>query len=247
MFSIRSAARALFSTRSAARAFIARACSECGAAAAPADLVFCASCPAVLTPPLAANDESPVAAAAAAPLYDLFGLGAPRFALDVALLTERYRGLQKRLHPDVFCGARDEQVDAALQQSAWVNAAYGDLMRPYSRARHLLATHGVALASEETGPEVVDPSLLMHVMEVREDLEAARGAGDDDAVERIGEANRDALESTKMELAALFDDALEESGEVGGCDLNAALRATTRLRYLTTIHNEVYSLVDADA
>jgi len=216
-----------------------RACSECGAVAVATDHIFCGSCPAVLepAPPLMSTAEGAVATE---PLFDLFDLGAPCFALDLALLTERYRGLQKRLHPDVFSRASDAQIDAALKQSARVNDAYGELQRPYSRARHLLATRGVALDGEETLMD--NPELLMHVMDVREDLECARGGGNDAAVETIGLENRAAMDAVIDELADLFDSVGEE-----GCDLNAARRATTRLRYLTTIHNEVYSLVDADA
>ena len=209
-----------------------RACSECGTVAVVTDHIFCGSCPAVLepAPPLTAAE----------PLFDLFDLGAPRFALNLALLTERYRSLQKRLHPDVFSRASDAQIDAALRQSARINDAYGELQRPYSRARHLLATRGVALDREETLMD--NPELLMHVMEVREELESARGGGNDAAVEKIGAENRAAMDAVIDELADLFDSTEEED-----CDVDAARRVTTRLRYLTTIHNEVYSLVDADA
>ena len=66
--------------------------------------------------------------------FTLFGL-AERFALDTALLDQRRRELQVRVHPDRFAAQGAAAQRIAMQWSVRVNQAYRRLKDPLLRAK----------------------------------------------------------------------------------------------------------------
>ncbi len=107
--------------------------------------------------------------------FDLFGL--PRqFALDKAVLTERYRDLQRQVHPDRFAGASDQERRLSVQRAAVINDAFNTLKSPLERGRYLLRLHGHEV--DEENNTAMDPMFLMEQMELREALEGVRGSAD---------------------------------------------------------------------
>ena len=107
--------------------------------------------------------------------FALFGLPAA-FAVDTALLSERYRGLLATLHPDRFASASDHERRLSMQASTLVNEAYRTLEDPLARARYLLQLH-----SDEVGSDTEttsDAAFLMEQMELRETLAEAKGQAD---------------------------------------------------------------------
>jgi molecular chaperone HscB len=100
--------------------------------------------------------------------FELFGLGSPRFGLDLAQVEKRYFELQRELHPDRVSAS---ERPAAIQKSADVNQGYHVLKSPLKRAQHLLALHGIHVNTDNDTVKP-DTALLTEIMDLRERLAA---------------------------------------------------------------------------
>ena len=107
--------------------------------------------------------------------FQLFGVPA-RFDLDTVALEERYRELQREVHPDRFAAASQAEQRVSMQLATRVNEAYQTLRSPLLRAGYLLALNGVDPEFETN--TAMPPEFLADQMEKREALEAAAAAGD---------------------------------------------------------------------
>ncbi|MEK6748047.1 MAG: Fe-S protein assembly co-chaperone HscB [Pseudomonadota bacterium] len=105
--------------------------------------------------------------------FALFGLPVA-FALDTAVLTARYRDLQRAVHPDKFIQASEAERVLAVRQAARINDAYQHLKTPLARAQYLLTLHGHGLVAEHA--TLKDPEFLLEQMELREALSEADSA-----------------------------------------------------------------------
>ena len=106
--------------------------------------------------------------------FELFELP-QRYALDLALLEERYRERSRHWHPDRFSRAPAAERVAVLARATDLNEAYRVLRSEARRAQYLLKLHGVDVAKE--GPNnslAVDPEFLGAILELREELVEAR-------------------------------------------------------------------------
>lgn len=141
--------------------------------------------------------------------FELFGLPVT-FDVDAADLASRYRELQRRFHPDRFASATETERRLSLQMTAQLNAAYQTLRDVVARGRYLLALQGV-----DTGEETdtaMDPGFLMEQMELRENLDEARSAGN--RGERLGALHQqveDLFEARSADLRLQFSQATDES------------------------------------
>jgi molecular chaperone HscB len=100
-------------------------------------------------------------------------LGFPRrFALDAAELERAYLAHSRALHPDYHVAGSSADLEASLELSAAVNEAYNTLRDPFARAEHLLALAGGPSAAEL---RTMPAAFLGEMLELREELEAARG------------------------------------------------------------------------
>ena len=100
--------------------------------------------------------------------FELLGLPTD-FIIDLGALSDRYRQLQKVVHPDRFVNASDLEKRQSIQHSVQINEAYQTLKNPITRAQYLLSLRGVELdAQKET---TCDTLFLMEQMELREKLE----------------------------------------------------------------------------
>ena len=106
--------------------------------------------------------------------FELFGLEL-EFELDLSSLSERYRDLQRAVHPDKFANASDQDRRLSVQQATQVNEAYQTLKSPLLRARYLLELQGVDLDDTDTS---MDPMFLMEQIELRESLAGIAGQSD---------------------------------------------------------------------
>ena len=102
--------------------------------------------------------------------FQLFGLPR-RFAVDMAALDERYRELQREVHPDRFATGSDAEKRLSVQRATLINEAYQTLKAPLSRVRYLLESAGIDAAIETNTAMPAD--FLMQQMEWRESLEEA--------------------------------------------------------------------------
>jgi molecular chaperone HscB len=107
--------------------------------------------------------------------FEIFGLPVD-FSLDTSTLTERYRELQKAVHPDRFSNASDRDRRLAVQQAALINEALETLKSPLKRARYLLQLNGVKFDDEKETH--MDPEFLMEQMELREAVSDVRQQSD---------------------------------------------------------------------
>jgi len=107
--------------------------------------------------------------------FELFGLPV-RYALDTQQLAERYRELQRVLHPDRHASAGDRERRLSVQQAARINDAYQTLKSPLQRARYLLQLKGIEFDDERETH--LDPEFLMEQMELREGLGGIREQAD---------------------------------------------------------------------
>jgi len=130
--------------------------------------------------------------------FEIFGL-TPGFAIDLALLTGRYRELQRLVHPDKYAHGSDQERRLAVQMAANINDAFRTLKDPVERALYLLRLQAIAV-DDETARRL-DPGFLMEQMELREALGEVRSSTH--AVQDLSKifATIDMLE--KQTLAAL--------------------------------------------
>ena len=146
--------------------------------------------------------------------------GFPRkLNLDTAALEKEFYALSRKLHPDVFGKAEEQERSWSLEQSSMLNDAYRTLKDPIKRTQYLLRLEGVELeeqskqatekarASGELKKQVVPPDLLEEVFELNmhlEELRAQKKIGEDDPalLEEIGKA--------KLSLEEKYDALLNE-------------------------------------
>jgi molecular chaperone HscB len=110
--------------------------------------------------------------------FELFEIP-QRFDVDVAELANRYRELQKAVHPDKFANAGEQQKLLAISKTAQVNDGYQTLKDPIRRAEHMLLLRGVDIDNEST--TMKDSGFLMQQLEWREALAELRDSDDIDA------------------------------------------------------------------
>ncbi|NNF96952.1 MAG: Fe-S protein assembly co-chaperone HscB [Halobacteria archaeon] len=107
--------------------------------------------------------------------FELFGLPVA-FDVDAQQLAERYRELQRALHPDRYANASDRERRLSIQHAAQVNEAFQTLKSSLRRARYLLQLKGVEFDDEKETH--LDPAFLMEQMELREALADVRTEAD---------------------------------------------------------------------
>jgi molecular chaperone HscB len=156
----------------------------------------------------------------ASPVDYFMFFGFPRkLDLDTAALEREFYALSRRLHPDVFAQAEEQERTWSLEQSSMLNDAYRTLKDPIKRTEYLLRLEGVELeeqskqatekarATGELKKQVVPPDLLEEVFELNmhlEELRAQKKMGEDDPalLEEIGKAKL----SLEEKYDALFNE-----------------------------------------
>ncbi|KAL9098480.1 MAG: hypothetical protein Q9187_009656, partial [Circinaria calcarea] len=136
------------------------------------------------------------------------------FTIDARELRKEFLKLQAQAHPDRHQGENKARAEGT---SALINEAYKTLQNPLLRAQYLLSLRGINVAEDETA-RVEDPELLMQVLEMREDIEAAEEEAD---LAPMKEAN-----DTKIEASVkVIEDAFKAD------DMMAAKEEAVKLRY----------------
>lgn len=170
--------------------------------------------------------------------FDVLGLP-PAFDLDPKLIEQRYRDLQRALHPDRFTQASASERRASLSRAVSVNDAYRVLRDELKRAEALFVRLGGEIS--ERGGQAADPGLLMEVMELREQLSDTKARGDaaarDKLTREVRALDRQTIDALRGALSALA------AGDASARDATA--RALSRLRYYRRFLDEVAVLEDA--
>lgn len=159
--------------------------------------------------------------------FALFRLPA-EFRVPLAELEERYREVQRAVHPDRFATASGRERRLSLQWSARINEAYQVLKTPLLRAKHL-----IRLAGHEIGAEdniVMDAAFLEEQMEWRGAAAEARANRDRHALETLLQRLRSALLACYEALASTLDEAR---------DYPAAASQTRQLMFLEKLERDI--------
>lgn len=154
--------------------------------------------------------------------FEVLGIGEV-FAVDTKSLTQIFRKLQAKLHPDKFSLATETEKQYALDHSSVINKAYRCLLNPVERALYLLDLAGQPL---HEGQIDLDPEFLMEIMEVNEELAEATNK---EAVADIGLKNQKILDDLLMEA----DDAFSRN------DIQTARSVVAKVKYYHNIYLKV--------
>ncbi len=128
--------------------------------------------------------------------------------LDLAALEHEFHRLSRRVHPDRFARAGDNERQWSLADTALLNDAYRTLKDPLRRTEYLLKLEGAEIGEEHSGRDKKDPSrvpadLLEEVFDLNMQLEEMRMA------RKMGETDTDlqaSLEQAKMKFDVLLED-----------------------------------------
>jgi molecular chaperone HscB len=161
--------------------------------------------------------------------FVLFGLP-ERFAQDRTTLDQRWKDLQRQVHPDRFAADAAVAQRLAMQWSVRINEAYQRLKQPLRRAAYLCELRGAPIRAEDN--TAMPPAFLMQQMEWREALDDARGA---DELQALAEQTREATRGWLDQVAT----ALDQEG-----DAARAAQAVRALMFVERFASEVEDKLD---
>jgi molecular chaperone HscB len=134
--------------------------------------LFCPACGKIQPPPSASY-------------FQVFGLE-PRFQIDLSALEAEFHRLSRKVHPDRFARAGENERQWSLADTALLNDAYRTLKDPLQRTEYLLKLSGAEIGEEHAGrnrtehsqadPSRVPADLLEEVFELNMQLEEMRMA-----------------------------------------------------------------------
>ena len=151
------------------------------------------------------------------------------FTLDADALQVAYKRLMAEAHPDRHGQASPEQQQRVADHASDITDAYAILKSPHTRATHLLELLGAPL-NEDTSGGILGPDFLMHVMEVREELEEA--GTEVERLQALRSANRETVAELLEQLGVAF---------AASSGLDEARALTARLQYLQRIEEEIHA------
>jgi len=164
--------------------------------------------------------------------FSLFNLPVS-FDVDRKILAERYRTLQRTVHPDRFANAAEPERRLSVQIAARINEGFQILKDPLARGRYLLELSGVELNDMDTA---FDGGFLMEQMELRERLGAVKEC--DDPHQQLKKISSDIHVRVKEitdELAALFSENSDAS-------LKQARDLTRKMQFFRKLESEADAL-----
>ena len=124
--------------------------------------------------------------------FSVFGLE-PHLQIDLAALETEFHRLSRKLHPDRFARAKENEKEWSLADTALLNDAYRTLKDPLRRTEYLLKLLGAEIGEEHSGrdeagkgrkdPSRVPADLLEEVFDLNmqlDEMRMARGTGEED-------------------------------------------------------------------
>lgn len=192
--------------------------------------------------------------------YSVFGLS-PRLNLDLPLLEKEFYRLSRRLHPDRFARAAENEKEWSLADTALLNDAYRTLKDPVTRTEYLLKLHGAEIDEEhsgnnrrqgELGASRIPADLLEEVFDLNMQIEEMRMAhkmGEEDPalMRNLAEAKtkfnrlRNAVDEDLHAQWRAWDNGDEGARQKAQ---NAMIALLDRRRYLTNLVRDVSETLD---
>jgi molecular chaperone HscB len=174
--------------------------------------------------------------------FSVFGLE-PKLNLDLPALEHEFHRLSRKLHPDRFARALDNEKQWSLADTALLNDAYRTLKDPLRRTEYLLKLLGAELRAEDDRQKDksagAPADLLEEVFELNmqlEEMRAARATGEADSELQIS------LEQAKRKFDVLLQ-AVDEDLRVQwqAWDLgNVATRQASQKRMVALLDRRRY-------
>ncbi|MBS2030058.1 MAG: Fe-S protein assembly co-chaperone HscB [Deltaproteobacteria bacterium] len=172
--------------------------------------------------------------------FELFGLQ-KAFELDAKALDARYRELSQQWHPDKQTSGDAKQRLQALEMSAHLNQAYKTLRDASARAAYLLKLLGLDLDQEGERTFQMNPAFLAEMLELREELDAAKNKNDVQRALAMGKQMQEREKETHAKLAELFAQQLASPEHARLQKLGDQVAA---LRYYRRFLDEVSAIED---
>jgi len=173
--------------------------------------------------------------------FEVLGI-ARAYHVDAADLEKRYLALQKETHPDRFAKALPRERMEAVVRNTELNDAYKVLKNDIKRAEYILKLEGVDIGDEKpqsttgaTKQLVVDPKLLMEIMELREQLVEARS---DEDKGKIASLTKDVV-GRRAAAMKIVDEGFTVYETGSKKTLDTIARALVSLRYYARFMDEV--------
>lgn len=164
--------------------------------------------------------------------FALFGLPTD-YAVDLALLGERYRDLQRDFHPDRAANKSEREQRLAVQYAGMINAAYEALKSPLFRARYLLQLSGRQDQSQTT--TIGDHDFLFQQIDLRERMADIGTAPDPHHA-------YSELES-EVEAKLLAEQNLFAQQYAAG-DLDQAEQSADKMQFFSNLLNQLQAIED---
>lgn len=168
--------------------------------------------------------------------FELFDLTVS-FDINPELLAERFRNMQRLVHPDRYAAGSEQEKRMAVQLAARINDAYQSLKDPLQRARYMLQLADVLIDDEKnTG---LDPIFLAQQMEKREQLAEIKETTDPLAGlhQLEQQAQRD-----ENELLVSVGAAFARPGELLSKDIVALVK---KLQFVRKLHDEIVAMEES--
>mmetsp|Transcript_27355 Transcript_27355/g.33132 ORF Transcript_27355/g.33132 Transcript_27355/m.33132 type:complete len:223 (-) Transcript_27355:212-880(-) len=146
------------------------------------------------------------------------------FDVSQSELKAKYKNLMAGLHPDRHAAKSIEERNQLHSDASDVTQAYDVILRPHTRAGHILELEGSGLTENDSG-HLVGNDFLMAIMEIREEIDEA--TSDKELNVLLKENNRQ-IDRLCLDLAEAFKH-----------DMENAKRMTARLQYLVRIEETI--------
>ena len=188
--------------------------------------------------------------------FSVFGI-APKLNLDLAELEHEFHRLSRKLHPDRFARAQENEKEWSLADTALLNDAYRTLKEPLRRTEYLLKLQGAEVGAGDEAKEersVRTPAdLLEEAFDLNMQLEEMRTARE---MGNEGSALETSIAQAKAKfdglLAAVDEDLRNEWDEwdKGGAAARGAsqrkmVALLDRRRYLSNLVRDVNEVLGA--
>jgi molecular chaperone HscB len=163
--------------------------------------------------------------------FELFDLPVS-FEIDLSDLSQRYRELQRAVHPDKFASASDHERRLSVEKAAAINDAFQTLKSPQRRARYMLELQSVSFDDEKD--MALDPAFLMEQIELRESLSELTQS--DDPLAKLNQIMAD----IKNRIGAVLDEISQQfaSGELDDSQKNTVKQLVHKMQFLNKLQQE---------
>lgn len=163
--------------------------------------------------------------------FELFELPVS-FELDLQDLSQRYRELQRTVHPDKFANASEHERRLSVEKTAAINEAYQTLKSPQHRARYMLELQSVSFDNEKD--TALDQDFLMEQIELRESL--AELSQSDDPLANLNQIMVD----IKKRITLVLDDIREQlaTEQLDDKQKNSVKQLVHKMQFLNKLQQE---------